>query len=69
MKKGFATLDKIMRGKGRKMASCKSCYYLAPDDEGNDGCTNTNVTKFDFVTEGDGREYCIYWTVEERKDV
>lgn len=64
--RGFKAFDKAMEGRGRKMASCKSCFYFAPDETGEEDCRNTNVTSFDFVKEPDGREYCIYWGVKER---
>lgn len=66
MKRGFAPLNKAMEKMGRKIATCKSCAYMKPDDDGIEDCRNSNVTKFDFVVEADGREYCIYWSMEER---
>lgn len=69
MKRGFSTLDKIMEKKGRRMANCKSCFYMCPDSKGIEDCNNPNVTKFDFVREEDGREYCIYWSIKERENV
>lgn len=67
IKKGFAEVDKVLRGK-KKLANCKSCTFYGPDKNGDEGCNNTNVTSFDFVREEDGREYCTYWDVVRPKE-
>lgn len=64
--RGFGKVEEAASKLGRRNANCKSCYYLMPDDEGNEECTNSNVTSFDFVKEDD-REYCTYWTVGKRE--
>ena len=67
IKKGFAEVDKVLRGK-KKLANCKSCFSYGPDKNGDEGCNNTNVTSFDFVREVVGIEYCTYWDVVRPKE-
>ena len=59
-KRGFGEIDKVLMGK-KKLANCKSCFAYGPDENGDEGCNNSNVTPFDFVREEDGREYCTFW--------
>lgn len=57
--RGFNQFRKSVRDKqymAKSVANCKSCKYL----DGDEVCTNSNVSKFDMIEE-ENKTYCNFW--------
>lgn len=57
IRRGRKNLTTKIKKHSKYLADCRNCNYYIPDE---DGCSNINVTKYDFC-EGEGRKYCPFW--------
>lgn len=65
--RGYKTVrDKIRKGSKYTM-SCYNCdYYYQTDDDTEEVCQNTNVSRYDMVMT-DSNIYCNFWKMCDRR--